>query len=61
MNAVNNAIGLAEEEIRGMNSNEVMAARIQQDIRDEIERSQEGPSLDDGFFYCENLDEFNEK
>lgn len=59
MNAVNNAIGLAEEEIRGMNSNEVMAARIQQDIRDEIQRNQEGPSLDDGFFYCENLDEFD--
>lgn len=59
MNAVNNAIGAAEEEIRSMDASEVMAARIQQDIRDEIQRNQEGPSQDDGFFYGENLDEFN--
>lgn len=59
MNAVNNAIGAAEEEIRNMDASEVMAARIKQDIRDEIQRSQEGPSQDDGFFYGENLDEFN--
>lgn len=59
INAVNNAIGVAEEEIREMTSSEVMTARIQQDIRDEIQRSQEGPSQDDGFFYCENLEEFD--
>ena len=59
MNAVNNALGQAEEEIRDLEANEVMATRIQQDIRDEIQRNQEGPSIDDGFFYCENLDEFD--
>lgn len=59
MNAVSNALGQAEEEIRNLEPNEVMAARIQQDIRDEIQRNQEGPSLDDGFFYSENLDEFD--
>ena len=59
MNAVNNAIGAAEEEIRSMDASEVMAARIQQDIRDEIQRNQEGPSQDDGFFYGENLEEFD--
>lgn len=59
MNAVSNALGQAEEEIRNLESNELMATRIQQDIRDEIQRNQEGPSQDDGFFYCENLDEFD--
>lgn len=59
INAVNNAIGVVEEEIRNMESNEVMVARIQQDIRDEIERNHEGPSQDDGFFYLENLEEFD--
>lgn len=59
MNAVNNAIGVAEEEIRNLEASEVMAARIRQDIRDEIERNQKGPSQDDGFFYYENLEEFD--
>ena len=59
INAVSNALGQAAEEIRNLEVNEVMAARIQQDIRDEIQRNQEGQSLDDGFFYSENLDEFN--
>ena len=58
INAVNNAIGVVEEGTRNMEVSEVMAVRIQQDIRDEIERSQEGPSQDDGFFYLENLEEF---
>ena len=59
MNAVNNALGQAEEEIRNLESNELIRTRIQQDIRDEIQRNQEDPSLDDGFFYSENLDKFN--
>ena len=46
------------EEIRDMEANEVMRSRMQQDIRDEIQRNQEGPSTDDGFFYSENLDAF---
>ena len=59
MNAVNNAIGQAEQEIRDIEANEVMRARMQQDIRDEIQRNQEGPSTDDGFFYSDNLDTFD--
>lgn len=59
MNAVNNAIGQAEQEIRDMEANEVMRARMQQDIRDEIQRNQEGLSTDDGFFYSDNLDTFD--
>ena len=61
MNAVNNALGQAEEEeeIRNLESNELIRTRIQQDIRDEIQRNQQEPSLDDGFFYCDNLEEFN--
>ena len=59
INAVNNALGQAEEEIRSLESTEVLEARIQQDIRDEIQRNQEGQSIDDGFFYSENLDEFD--
>lgn len=58
INAVNNAVGIVEEEIRNLEANEVMSARIQQDIRDELARNQENPSQDDGFFYCENLEEF---
>ena len=59
INAVNNALGQAEEEIRNLELNELIRTRIQQDIRDEIRRNQEGPSTDDGFFYCDNLEEFN--
>lgn len=59
INAVSNALGQAAEEIRDLDENEVMAVRIQQDIRDEIQRNQEGPSVDDGFFYSENLEEFD--
>ena len=47
------------EEIRDMEANEVMISRMQQDIRDEIQRNQEGPSTDDGFFYSDNLDTFD--
>ena len=47
------------EEIRDMEANEVMISRMQQDIRDEIQRNQEGLSTDDGFFYSDNLDTFD--
>jgi Putative amidoligase enzyme/SWIM zinc finger len=59
INAVNSALGQAEEEIRELESSELMAIRIQQDIRDEIQRNQEGQASDDGFFYCDNLEEFD--
>ena len=59
INTVNSALVQAEEEIRNLEENEVMAVRIQRDIRDEIERNQEGQSLDDGFFDLENLNEFD--
>lgn len=56
--AVDEAINQAGNEIRNIGNEDVMRTRISQDVRDEVQRTLEGVSEDDAFFYIENPEEF---